>query len=82
MIMDVMVSSLTDKHAASRICIRNFKIVDIDECNENMGGCEQLCSNTPGSYVCSCRAGYRLASDDQTCNGNCYSIIITNKHHL
>jgi hypothetical protein len=32
---------------------------DIDECSENNGGCDHRCFNTPGSYLCSCQAGYK-----------------------
>ena len=42
---------------------------DINECSLNTDGCAHICSNTIGSYTCSCRAGYRLQSDGHTCNG-------------
>lgn len=44
-------------------------IPDIDECIEDIDGCVQTCTNTMGSYTCSCNAGYRLASDNHGCNG-------------
>ena len=31
--------------------------------------CAQVCTNTPGSYSCSCVSGYRLASDGKSCLG-------------
>jgi hypothetical protein len=40
---------------------------DINECLENNGGCEQSCSNTDGSFKCSCRSGFNLASDGRYC---------------
>ena len=40
---------------------------DIDECSDGLHTCDQLCNNTVGSYYCSCLAGYRLLSDDITC---------------
>ena len=40
---------------------------DIDECMNNIDGCAQLCTNTIGSYVCSCRTGFVLASDRHAC---------------
>lgn len=46
----------------------NFS-VDIDECAEGISGCSHTCRNTVGSYTCSCRTGYRLASDNHGCNG-------------
>ena len=44
-------------------------IVDINECNVNNGGCEHTCTNTVGSYNCSCNTGYQL-SLGQHCSGN------------
>jgi hypothetical protein len=26
--------------------------VDVDECEEDNGGCEEECHNKPGSYIC------------------------------
>lgn len=40
---------------------------DIDECSDGLATCDQLCNNTVGSYYCGCLAGYRLLSDDITC---------------
>ena len=40
---------------------------DIDECRYSP--CSQLCTNTPGSFSCSCRAGFDLQSDKTTCQG-------------
>ncbi|XP_062836221.1 matrilin-2 isoform X2 [Anolis carolinensis] len=31
-------------------------------------GCDHFCINTPGSYVCKCKQGYILNSDQKTCN--------------
>ena len=42
---------------------------DINECDDNNGGCSQLCNNTEGSYVCLCNSGYVLDSDGKTCLG-------------
>ena len=44
-------------------------IIDIDECNEDNGGCEQICNNTVGSYECFCRDGYELDSNGINCTG-------------
>ncbi|XP_006639368.1 growth arrest-specific protein 6 [Lepisosteus oculatus] len=33
---------------------------DVNECDRRNGNCEHLCSNTPGSYKCSCKLGYSL----------------------
>ena len=44
-------------------------VTDIDECELQIHNCQQDCSNTEGSYVCSCRAGYELADDEMSCTG-------------
>ncbi len=41
--------------------------VDIDECSSNQGGCEHICYNTDGNYVCSCHTGYHLNIDKHNC---------------
>ena len=43
--------------------------VDINECTINNGGCVQLCTNTLGSYNCSCNSGYILDIDELNCTG-------------
>ena len=45
--------------------------VDVDECVEGTSGCEQTCSNTPGSFLCGCQLGYTLVQDGNGiyCNG-------------
>ncbi|KAL3878455.1 hypothetical protein ACJMK2_030804 [Sinanodonta woodiana] len=41
---------------------------DIDECNENNGGCEDICFNEYGSYRCLCdTAGYQIGADKHIC---------------
>ena len=35
-----------------------------------MGNCSQVCTNTIGSYSCSCMAGYDLNVENETCIGN------------
>ena len=44
---------------------------DTDECSNSNGGCAQNCTNTVGSYICSCNSGYNLNSDQHACNGIC-----------
>ena len=42
---------------------------DIDECAEGTSHCEQICTNTNGSFVCSCFDGFLLNMvDNKTCN--------------
>ena len=42
---------------------------DTNECDDNNGGCSQMCKNIEGSYDCSCRNGYELDIDGQNCSG-------------
>ena len=42
---------------------------DINECDTANGFCDQICTNTEGSYTCGCNEGYRLGSDGMMCNG-------------
>ena len=43
--------------------------IDINECETGNGGCEQMCSNTIGSFVCSCDVGFRLDGNGLNCHG-------------
>ena len=52
----------------------NFLIADVNECSVNNGGCSDVCTNTVGSYQCSCSTGFTLQSDGKTCTGNFYTI--------
>lgn len=33
------------------------------------GGCENFCTNSEGSYECSCQQGFALMPDHRTCTG-------------
>ena len=45
-------------------------MVDIDECaSSTTNGCEHFCTNSAGSYECSCHFGYQLGSDGKSCAG-------------
>ena len=49
-----------------------FKNLDIDECTDNTDGCDYTnggCTNTPGSFTCTCNTGYELNVDGTTCDG-------------
>ncbi|PNF34447.1 Fibulin-1 [Cryptotermes secundus] len=41
--------------------------VDIDECAESTGLCQQNCVNIWGSYRCSCNPGFTLHHDNRSC---------------
>ena len=50
-------------------CSMKSLLSDINECDEGISGCNQTCTNTNGSYICSCYNGYVLDADDHSCNG-------------
>ena len=61
----------TSKYAISGIHNYDFnkKCSDIDECVFDDGGCNQTCTDTTGSYYCSCDEGYKLNNDSHGCDG-------------
>ena len=44
-------------------------ILDVDECAEENGGCEQICENTYGSFRCLCDEGFGPGYEEGTCSG-------------
>ena len=42
---------------------------DVNECLFGNGGCEQLCTNTIGSFFCTCQSGYSLQPNGVNCSG-------------
>ena len=48
----------------------SFYILDMDECKLNISDCDvnANCSNTLGSYKCTCKVGY--TGDGHSCSGN------------
>lgn len=50
-----------------QLLISSLFILDVDECQVHNGGCQQRCINTPGSYHCECKAGFRLHADSRSC---------------
>ena len=49
--------------------------LDINECAAGTHDCGQVCTNTDGSFTCSCNSGYTLDSNGKTCNGVCVFTI-------
>ena len=43
--------------------------IEIDECTTAPSPCEHNCSNTVGSFQCSCISGYLLDDDGRSCDG-------------
>ena len=51
--------------------------IDINECSDDdSNGCNQICTNTDGSYTCYCNTGYELGIDDETGIGKSYSLYL------
>ncbi|XP_041843344.1 complement C1s subcomponent [Melanotaenia boesemani] len=49
-----------------------YTIQDFDECKDDPNTqCSHFCNNFIGGYRCSCRHGYHLAEDKQTCTVSC-----------
>ena len=43
---------------------------DVNECDDNNGGCSQACNNTAGNYYCECHNGYHfIANSTSNCTG-------------
>lgn len=47
-----------------------YYFLDVDECSLSNSMCEQQCRNSIGTFQCICVAGYTLASDGSSCDGN------------
>lgn len=54
-------------------------ITDINECLTNNGSCSHTCTNTPGSYYCTCPTGYVLQLNNHDCLKSKY---VSNKVQL
>ena len=59
-------------------CINEFFLIvlifsiDVDECSEGSHNCDQICTNTDGSFTCSCEPGFKLSTDRKSCIGMYY----------
>jgi len=49
-----------------------YNFSDVNECDEALDTCDQMCINVPGSYICSCRHGYTFNSSTNTCDAGIY----------
>lgn len=47
---------------------------DIDECATDNGGCDQTCTNSNGTYVCTCEDNYKLGNDSKACGRKCFNL--------
>ena len=50
-----------------RYALNVIIVLDIDECMAGNGGCEHHCSNSIGSFECSCNDGYGLDANSLNC---------------
>ena len=49
---------------------------DIDECAVDNGGCDEICVNHNGSYLCQCDSDLQLLSDKRSCGCEWYENYI------
>ena len=56
-------------------------LLDINECASNggLGLCEQICTNTVGSYYCSCLLGYTVSTNGTSCDGELIQLPTASK---
>ncbi|XP_078484458.1 uncharacterized protein LOC100178279 [Ciona intestinalis] len=50
-----------------RLCKLTCNNCPTDPCSLTNGGCNQLCNWTGDAAICGCQSGYRLQSDNRTC---------------
>ncbi|VDM56930.1 unnamed protein product [Angiostrongylus costaricensis] len=68
----VRVEFVSDSSVERTGFLANF-IADLDECQTDNAGCEHICQNRLGSYLCLCHIGYILADDGHNCKeGGCF----------
>jgi Coagulation Factor Xa inhibitory site len=66
---------------SARVTLFSVLSSDINECLTNNGGCSQVCTNNPGSYVCSCTAGFTLTGVS-TCTGLFFHDILSTSNAI
>jgi len=60
-----------------------FMWTDIDEClNYTDNKCEHNCTNTPGSFKCTCRDGFHLATNGQDCIGKLWCVFVGRNYNI
>ena len=52
------------QYSSSKYCF----FIDINECNVENAGCEQICTNQEPFFSCSCHTGYSLYNE-KFCSG-------------
>ena len=56
----------------------NVNCADINECEYDISPCEDVCTNTEGSYQCSCSDHSERVTEDGDCVGK-HPFIITSE---
>ena len=56
---------LSSINTLTSVCVSSNS--DVNECLTGNGGCDDICTNSVGSFQCSCNSGYSLAADGTTC---------------
>ena len=58
----------------------SLSLLDFDECSSKLENCEQICTNTDGSFNCSCRSGFN--SNGHLCTRETYYLPSHSTHPL
>ena len=53
----------------NRSLVEMIICTDFDECANDSSLCDHNCTNTDGSFTCSCNNGYELDDNGRSCNG-------------
>ena len=64
--MEKLVKVIFNKLFVSN-CFLIYLNLDIDECSSNNGNCPETCTNTDGSFECTCKVGSKYDLNKQTC---------------
>ena len=76
--MAIMVATVTDRERKSKsvYSVRDFLIVDIDECGAGKHNCDANanCLDTKGSFACTCKPGY--SGNGVNCTGNNSTLVV------
>ena len=77
----VLVSNVSPLPSSTHTYAHEYKIkigIDKDECADGKnGGCQHICRNTIGSYVCECNNGFVLHENGHDCKEGSCSYQIT-----
>lgn len=57
-------------------------ILDVNECEEGIHNCAQICMDTVGSYECDCNVGFEIDADQRTCKLSMFTFQNTTMYCL